>query len=181
MEENGPEVGKMKRWPPSIGCMIGLALAVVFAQFMYGEVHHVLMSAQSNSFNGRCMSNLKLLANSIIMYSAYYDDHLPPAYSWRTSLSKSRYSSEYIRTSQCLATQSKFTYAFNARLDGITMAKVEMPASTVMIFESDAVSFDAVGSGKSLPQAPRHNGADLYAFVDGHAKQVRRGMLKAKW
>jgi hypothetical protein len=67
-------------------------------------------------------------------------------------------------------------YAYNAALSGLMYSSVANPASTIVIFESDA-GWNAAGGPELLPHTPRHYKRDWYGFADGHVEYLPRKRL----
>jgi hypothetical protein len=65
-------------------------------------------------------------------------------------------------------------FLLSLSLDGVSILQVGYPSETVLLFECDASSLNAFGGWTKLPQRLRHLEGDIYAFVDGHAKWIRR-------
>jgi prepilin-type processing-associated H-X9-DG protein len=117
-----------------------------------------------------CLSNMKQLCLAVIMLANDNNEafKLKPQ-SWHKRLMP------YLRVTGIFhcPTDSKpgDSYAFNAKLAGIRLAKVRAPAETILLYE---------GSGGKLTF--RHDGRAIVGFVDGHAKAINRtDAAKLRW
>jgi prepilin-type processing-associated H-X9-DG protein len=136
-----------------------------------------LAAAKQKAMQINCLNNERQLALAVKMYAGDNANHLPPAATWCDAI-KTAVGSERVFKCPAANESSRCDYAFNAKLDGMDVNKVD--PQTVMIFESDA-GWDAHG-GPEL-QALRHRGHYMVvAFADGHAEVVSDTRLRAlRW
>jgi prepilin-type processing-associated H-X9-DG protein len=135
-----------------------------------------LASAKQKAIEINCMNNEKQLALSVIIYSQGNTNHFPPAASWCDAI-KPSVGSDKIFHCPAVAVPDRCDYAFNAKLDGLDVSKVN--PQTVMIFESDT-GWDAHGGPEIATQ--RHRSTMNVAFVDGHVEKVPEARLNSlRW
>lgn len=139
-----------------------------------------LARAKQKAVSIQCMNNVKQLNLGLILYANANKDHFPEGTNWCDALKP------YIKNDKTfLCSQGKpgqrSHYAFNARLAGLGLNQVQAPADTVLIFESDG-GWNVSGGPELLPARPRHNGAYMVGFADGHVEMVRAVRLaKLRW
>ena len=133
-------------------------------------VTDVMADAQRRADASTCLSNLKQLGLAMMMYASDYDERFPPAESWSDALMP------YIKNSAVFACPTdeghEHSYAYNQALSGKSLAEVQRPAETVLLFESDAGEKSAADAGSSWPATPRHDGMTGVAYSDGHCKMM---------
>jgi hypothetical protein len=111
---------------------------------------------------------------AIAKYAQDWDERLPPARRWVDAISERHLKRDDIpQIFRCPKSSSPFSYAFNISLDGVSILQVGYPSETVLLFD-DASSLNAFGEW-------RHLEGDIYAFVDGHAKWIRRSNVNLRW
>ena len=114
-----------------------------------------------------CMNNEKQLAVAVRLYSASNANHFPPAATWCDAI-KASVGSDKVFKCPAVVPSDNCDYAFNAKLDGLDVSKVD--PQTVLIFESNAGSFNAHGGPE---MAAQHHGKSMnVAFADGHVERV---------
>lgn len=107
-----------------------------------------------------CLSNAKQLVLGTIMYCADYDDVFPNANKWRSSIMPYVKNTEIFRCPDDKS-GSPSSYRMNPKLSKVSVAALEEPANTVLVYEGDGNGF-----------IPRHGGKGSVAFADGHAKMI---------
>ena len=126
-----------------------------------------------------CMNNMKQLALGIMMSANDNQERFPSSNNWCDAIKK------YVPapgTFQCPAgdKSQRSNYAFNALLSGVETSKVQVPAKTVLLYETDA-GWNASG-GPELALKKKHHGRTIMvAFADGHSAAVhesRFGQLR---
>jgi hypothetical protein len=135
------------------------------------------------AWQNRCAQNLRAISLAIAKYAQDWDERLPPARRWVDAISERHLKRDDIpQIFRCPKSSSPFSYAFNISLDRVSILQVGYPSETVLLFECDASSLNAFGDQPDLPQRPRHLEGDIYAFVDGHAKWIRRSnVFNLRW
>jgi prepilin-type processing-associated H-X9-DG protein len=125
--------------------------------------------AGSRSQQMSCMSNMKQLALGVLMYCQDYDEQFPIADRWcETTM-------PYIKNESCYTCPSDdapWSYAINYKLSRQALGKVESPAYTVMLFETEPSRKNAYDKGAqpgdSMALPPRHGEVSNFAWTDGH-------------
>jgi prepilin-type processing-associated H-X9-DG protein len=117
-----------------------------------------------------CLSNMKQICLAAMMLAQDYDEKFkikPDAY--KKGLMPYTKNEAIFK---CPAdTGSGSSYAFNSNLAGVSMAKIQAPAETVLIYE-----------GKNGKLDFRHDGKASVGFADGHAKLINaEGAKKLRW
>jgi len=106
------------------------------------------------------------------MYSQDYDEHLPAAKNWMDTTypyikSKNTYRCPDLHSSKT----TDFGYAYNASMALKKFTSYKTPATTIMLYDSNSLQWNASAAGRSgAANPPRHNGMDNFAFLDGHVK-----------
>jgi prepilin-type processing-associated H-X9-DG protein len=117
------------------------------------------------------------------MYQNDSDERFPQAARWSDLITRyvakpERLGDDWFR---CPAAETRGSYGFNASLDGARMSRIEAPASTVLLFEADALTRSFAGGPRDVARK-RHVGGSNYGFADGHAKRVNAaGMSTPNW
>lgn len=125
-----------------------------------------VMAGRAATLKDTSQSNLKQLALGIMQYAQDHDEKMPDADSWVTEIMPYVQSGAVFQDPAVLG--GKWGYAYNRNLSGVSLADVDDPAATVLLFESATGKKNAADAGKSLPAVGRHDGGTNYAFVDGH-------------
>ncbi len=136
------------------------------------------------------LSNLRQIAFAMIQYLQDYDERFPPAGKWVDAITP--YLTANLHTHQerqhvidslfhdpSAPDSQKWSYAFNSNLSGLPLAHVDSPASTVLLFESNAGVKNTADTGESIPRPGRHSGGTDYALADGHCKWYPDTMSQA--
>lgn len=128
----------------------------------------------SKSAQAACMSNMKQLSLALLMYCQDYDENMPIADRWCDAVFP-YCKNEAIFT--CPADKEQWSYAMNYKLSRQLMARIEQPAWTIALFESEPSRRNAwdkdAPAGASLASPPRHGDFNNFAFTDGHVKALR--------
>lgn len=140
--------------------------------------------ARENARQTTSLSNLKQISLAMIMYVEVHDERFPPAGKWvdaitpylvgsgSTPAEKARIMASLFHDPSAPDSQ-KWSYAFNSNLSGLSLAHIDNPATTVLLFESNAGVKNASDTGESIPRPGRHSGGTDYALADGHCKYYR--------
>jgi len=125
-----------------------------------------------------CMSNVRQLQLSLMMYTADNGDKFPEASAWCDALTKTG-AMVGGPVFQCPeAPALRCAYAFNENLSGLEMDSMPSPGETVLLFESD-VGWNAAGGPEAMISTPRHPNGYMIGFVDGHVECVSEEGLEA--
>lgn len=125
--------------------------------------------AREKARQASSQSNMKQISLGIIQYTQDHDERFPDADKWVDEVMP------YIKTEAVFRDPSapageKWSYTFNKNLSGKSLAALDSPATTVLLFESAAGVKNASDTGASVPKPGRHSGGTDYAFSDGHVK-----------
>ncbi len=121
----------------------------------------------------RVQGNLKQLALAITLYAQDHEVRLPDADKWVDEVLP--YVKDRALFRDPLAPVRTYGFAFNRALSRKSLAVIESPATTVLLFESTKGVKNASDLGKSIPHPGRDSGGTDYAFADGHVKWFRDG------
>ena len=163
---------------PSVGALLSQVLVIVTELVLtvlvfLGLVH--FQCSREVAWQNRCIQNLRSISLAIAEYVQDWDERLPPAQRWADAISERHLQRDVMsQVFRCPKSSFPFGYAFNAFLDSVPVSQVDSLAETVLLFECDSSSPNAFGDQTNLSQRPRHLEGDIYAFVDGHAKWIRR-------
>lgn len=139
-----------------------------------------------------CASHLKVLTQAMLLYVADNGERFPPASAWSDRLlpyaAEARmlllYPPDTADDSMFVcpvAKNQECSYAFSASLGGVNASELADPRHTTMLFESDR-GWNAAGGAELLPEVPRHDPGERYAFADGSSHFVARRMIgKDRW
>jgi prepilin-type processing-associated H-X9-DG protein len=145
----------------AFSCLMLMILVVI--AFLFPTVNYARPAARRSA----CMSNMKQLANALMMYCQDYDGRFPIARRWDTDLMP------YIkdmRLFRCPARPSPNAYGFNSKLSGIDSSRLANPPGVTMLFES---SMGSPGTADTLTSfLTPHDGMGGVAYADGHVKMV---------
>lgn len=144
----------------------GVSLLEALAEGAGGPAHEQVAT---------CQSNLKQLGLAAMMYAQDYDERMPFADRWCDQ------TFPYIRDESlyaCPSDDSDYSYAMNYKLSRAPAARIASPSETILFFESEPGgrnAWDGKGKlpGATLADPPRHDGANNFAWVDGHVAAAR--------
>lgn len=135
----------------------------------------VFVAVRKNALRVMSQNNLKELSLGIIQYEQDHDELAPDAGKWADEIMPYVESAGPFHDPATPASQA-YSYAYNRTLSHQSLAVMENPAQTVMLFESNKGVKNASDTGQSVPRPGRHRdqsgkrtGTD-YAFADGHVK-----------
>jgi prepilin-type processing-associated H-X9-DG protein len=123
---------------------------------------------------------MKEIGAALGAYAQDWDEQFPPAAQWydgtRTHLSQS--DTEGADVFRCPAAESRASYGFNAALAEESMAVVDEPAVTAMLFEADASSRSFSGGMPDVAWSRHYYQTSNVVFADGHARSIT---TKPRW
>lgn len=145
--------------------IIGILAAILFPYDHYLHTHKPKSIA--------CLSNMKDLGRSALMYAQDYDEHFPPAEKWMTltmPYTHPQVNNTLFRCPTALdeAPKAVSSYAMDTRLSALPLEKLKEPTSRVLLYDSTRTDWDATDPGQTF--APRHSERGNVVFADGHAK-----------
>lgn len=147
-------------------CMMGVLAALLFPVFA---------QAKKAALATGCMANARQASLGLLMYSADFDDRLPPAASWMDG------AGTYMKTEtifHCTAvrTPEGFGFAYNEALSGKKFAGMKNTAKIPFVFDSTLLGRNAASGMETLPTPGRHyrrGPSNTMAFCDGHTLSLR--------
>jgi prepilin-type processing-associated H-X9-DG protein len=132
--------------------MIAVLAAILFPVF--GK-------AREKAQQASCMSNIKQLCLGCLQYAQANGNRLPDAATWKQDIQP--YVGGNPQLFECPSSKlGQNSYEFNAALSGASIAQIQDPANTPMIYEAGSAS----GGGP-------HNGGANVGYADGHVKWTR--------
>ena len=153
----------------------GVIISAVFLLLLPALVLPAVAKAKAKILDIACLGNAQQINMAVIMHTQANSNTCPPAASWCDAIQ-----ANLILTNafQCLAANNsnRCHYAFNARLDGLSMNEIKNPAQTVMIFETDG-GWNLSGGSELKPRKPRHGRMIVVGFADGHTEMVDESRL----
>ena len=155
----------------SLGC-----LAVVIA-VLASILFPVFRSARSAATKTACLSNVKQLGLSQILYSTEWDDILPDAWRWM-DLGENYMAPDAVAKGieRCpLLPAGSYGYAMNDRLSKAKTSNLSDPAHTILLFESKALRRNLAERPPAKFGEIRH-GSPSVAFADGGARTAYPGL-----
>ena len=135
----------------------------------------VFAGVRNNQMRAASQNNLKQLALGVVQYEQDHDELAPDAGKWADEIMPYVLVTGLFHDPAAPASQA-YNYAYNRALSHQTLAAMEDPARTVMLFESTKGVKNASDTGQSVPRPGRHRDQSNkrtgtnYAFADGHVK-----------
>jgi len=154
----------------------GVIISAVFLLLLPALLIPAVAKAKAKVLSIACMANAQQINMAVIMYAQANTNTCPPAATWCDAIQGNLVLTNAF---QCLAAADKSHrchYAFNARLDSLSMDKIKNPAQTVMIFETDG-GWNLSGGSELKPKKPRHGRMITVGFADGHTEAVDESRL----
>jgi prepilin-type processing-associated H-X9-DG protein len=135
-----------------------------------------LSKAKAKAQSIQCMSNVKQLELALMMYANDNKEEFPSGDKWCEALKP--YLSTNTNVFICLqgAPGRRCHYALNSQVAGHSTKDIQSPATTVLIFECDG-GWNVSGGRELLPASPRHGGAYVVGFADGHVEMRRAPLM----
>ncbi len=142
-----------------IGVVAGAAFMLLAALAIVAAIlFPVFGRAKEKAQQTYCLSNVKQLGLSLIMYAADHEETLPEADSWEEAIS------EYISAAQILICPvTGKHYVYNKKLSGVNLKDLDNPQATPMLWEPALDAEGLVGP---------HGGQFNVCYADGHATMV---------
>jgi prepilin-type processing-associated H-X9-DG protein len=141
---------------------VGLIAAILFPVF----------AQRKNGHGPRCISHIKQLALGMLIYADANDDLLPLRDLWMDAVQP--YVKRPIKDMRCNKVVEEklpgYGYAFNSLLERKPSTQVKAAESTIMLYDSINYGKNASDPLLSLPKPGRHDGRNMIAFLDGHAR-----------
>jgi prepilin-type processing-associated H-X9-DG protein len=154
-----------------LGCGCGcFTLIVAVAAVLYP----VFRVAREKARAQLCVSNVRVLATANAMYSSDYDGRLPRADQWMDADGPYAHKDAMHCPSVWQHRDQVYGYAFNSSLSTKAVATITEPDKVQMFYDSTNLARNANDILSSLPLPPRHLGANVVGFLDGHVEGGRR-------
>jgi prepilin-type N-terminal cleavage/methylation domain-containing protein/prepilin-type processing-associated H-X9-DG protein len=165
--------------------LIELLVVIAIIAILAAILFPVFAKAREKARQTSCLSNVKQIALSAMMYAQDYDEKFPLVYTdvtnvplWQDRLVP------YIKNSQIWDCPSQSnrglysSYGWNEWMANYAMAQVASPADTIMLGDARGYNWHMTPpfvTGHPDPAFPvaRHNDGANFAFFDGHAKWYR--------
>ncbi len=159
------------------------ALVWAFAGVVVGSIALLFVTAGSElsqATRSACLSHVKELTQASNLYAEDSDGRLPPAAGWADNLV--HWSAEEAHGYGCPAMKWPgeeqdrppfYGYAMNRFLSAAQTKTLVEPEKMHLIYDSSNLARNANEYLPAFPQPPRHHGAIVIAFADGHAKALK--------
>lgn len=155
-------------------CLSGIFL-IVGSAIIAAIMLPALTGAREQARTVACMSHMKQLSMSTLMYANENKDKLPDAANWCDTVKQNVGNSE--KVFQCpTRSGQRCAYVFNRNLSGKRLDSIQNADRTVLIFEGTG-GWNASGTATDLPGKPPHSRGYNIVFVDGHAETVSKERL----
>lgn len=112
-----------------------------------------------------CMLYLRQVGESMALYTADFDERLPPA-EWMDAVGTRMARDKFLRCPSVGTADPDYGYALNAALVGRARSEIE-DLSTALVFDTVIEGRNAVGALDSRPSPPRHLGTNHLVRIDG--------------
>jgi hypothetical protein len=126
-----------------------------------------------------CMSNVKQQAGGMLMYSIDFDDRLPLGDTWMDDIKQyTKSDAVYHCPSLGASGAGVYGYAFQDKLRGKNLAKIEEADMAIMVFDSRETGRNAVAGLNTLPIPGRHfrrGKGNVAGMADGAARFMPSG------
>lgn len=117
------------------------------------------------------ISNAKQVVLAMKAYSQDWDDLLPPARNWETTIRK-YVDSERVFTLPIPPNHPVHRFALNAPMSGMNLVQLESPDSAVLVFETDSPTESAVG-GQDMVRAFPESKVAIIGVGDLHVRALQ--------
>ena len=114
------------------------------------------------------VKNVKQISLGVLLYANDYDDELPLGASWMTGLGP------YLKNNALFHSPAvptgDYGYALNSAIAGTAETTITAPATTIMVFDSTDLKFNASDPTTTLPSPPRYGSKNTIGYADGHVQ-----------
>ena len=150
---------------------IMILMLPIFAAMLLPALAKAKAKAQSIS----CVNSAKQIGLGVMMYASDNTNLCPVAATWCDDILPLVGSGQVF---QCKADNAggRSHFAYNAKLSGMELDQIKSPATTVLIFETQA-GWNRSGGSELLLHTPRHRDQVVVGFVDGHVELVKTSEL----
>ena len=153
------------RWPHVLACV---AVLVVVAAFIFP-----IRASDGQNPGVTCLSNLKQVTLTALLYNNDYDGRYPPANVWYDL--EGPYRKAWLRCPEIpekLEEKPTVGYAMNLWLDRVPETCIADPVKTILKYDSTSLLPNASDPVTSLVEGGRHHGHNNLGYTDGHAKSI---------
>jgi hypothetical protein len=113
-------------------------------------------------------NRMKKVNIAMFLYSSDYDDYAPLANQWMDELTPYVSANSVFRSPKVEQYDiTKYGYAMNIDIAGISFTSLAAPASTISFFDSTMLTRNATAATSTLPQPGRYLGKNTIAYADG--------------
>ena len=166
----GRSGGQLQGQGIAVAGVVSSGIGVLALPIVAALLFPVFAQARERARLTSCMSNEKQLALGVLMYTQDYDGIMPRKSNWVEALDPYTRSRSLHRCPSATPPSDR-SYAYNAKLDRMPMAKVAQPAAVAMLFDANGAG-DSPSGGPEIV-ARRHLGRQfVLAYVDGHARTL---------
>ena len=153
-----------KRFPWPQLTLVEMLFVVAITGILAAVLFPTPCGSRECSKKASCLSNVKQLANALLMYAEDYDDQLPPAIVWTDAVFP------YVKNEQISYCPSRKVrdpaYSYNALLHLGRFKDISAPADLPLVFESTLGKRNASDVGSSFYAA--HGKRGTVGYADGH-------------
>ena len=153
----------------------GVIVSAVFLLLMLSMLPPAFSKAKAKAQNITCLNNVRQINLALIIQAQANTNTFPPAATWCDNIQNSVILASAFKCKAADQTH-RCHYAFNAKLDGLTMTEIKNPGQTVMVFETEG-GWNVSGGSELKPKQSRHGRMVAVGFVDGHAEMVDESRL----
>lgn len=151
---------KARPWA-TVGCCV-LTLCLLFALLF------PLLVQQGGSRKLRCISHIKQLGTSFLIYADSHDDRMPLV-DWADGIYPYAKNWEFYTCDRIEERNMKWGYAMNFEVLGVDYGTVTKPGEEIILFETDALAKSVVANTAAV-STPRHGDKVIVCYMDTAAK-----------
>jgi prepilin-type processing-associated H-X9-DG protein len=153
----------------------GVIVSALFLFVMPALLLPALAKAKAKAQGINCMNNVRQITLAVVLHAQANTNACPPAATWCEAIQTTIGSDKVL---QCPAGDKNHRchYAFNAKLDGLSLDQIKNPAQTVLVFETDG-GWNLNGGSELLPRKSHHGRGVVVGFADGHVEMVTEARL----
>ena len=167
---DGIHAGKPSIWisPVNIGVLMGILLVCLIAPGPWAAIDEQRMLDATAA----CLKHQRALSDAILAYARDHGERYPPARDWCDRVRP------YVKDPKAFvcpaAGNRQCSYAFNAELSELPVARLVEARRVVMLFESDR-GWNAAGDQSLLVQLERHRYQDdIWTLASGSVYLIAR-------
>jgi hypothetical protein len=150
-----------------VECLVIMVVLLIIAAILMP-----VSGGSHQSLKVRCLSNLKQLTLSCLIYANDYDDRMPIATTWSNGVEHYTKSSSVFHDPEGVP-DGGYGYGFRLKASSVKESAFGDPPNFILMFDSTIADKNAHSELWSMPTPGRHHGNDSLTFVDGHARSVQ--------